>query len=422
MKFVLPFLLSFYSACLLANTVRIYDVDDLVVTATSGISYNLNLDEPSGDATSEGAPATLYLPVQNAGSDEYLLNYRDGGRPLATSTDTTPVNFPLVLTITGSDKYLTAAVKVNSNYYVADRTALLTTRTDSQYTYSVSPNDFCTTFALAGSTNPCSDTTTFTSTMSVYFFVTTTAYAKGDQINSSADTGGVYFSLKLSNRFSSDIIVSTSSVRKGDKRVILNYTASATLSNFSKIKVFQHSALPLSDNLPVGNAGNFGSVLAKDFAGDATSGELTINELTNNVTYDFSVLLVDKYTYATKLSTVFSGTPTAIEELLKKQACYILTAGFGEEHFVTNYFRDYRDSVLAHSWLGKKLIRLYYGSAPKYALVIYQNDTLRAMVRAFAYVIYVLFRFGFALLIIAASCYYLNIFRKNKIFLKRNRL
>lgn len=422
MKFVLPFLLIFFSAGLLANTVRIYDVDDLVVTATSGIAYNLNVEEPSGDATSEGAPATLYLPIANTGSSEYLLNSREGAAPLVSAADTTPVNFPLVLTITGSDKYLTAAVKVNSNYYVADRTTLLSTRTDSQYTYSVSPNDFCTTFALAGSTNPCSDTSTFTSTMSVYFFVTTTAYAKGDQINTTSDTGGVYFSLKLSNRFSSDIIVTPSNVRKGDKRVILNYSASATLSNFSKIKVFQHSSLPLSDNLPVGNAGNFGSVLTKDFAGDATSGELTINELVNNTTYDFSVLLVDKYNYATKLSTAFSGTPTAIEELLKKQACYVLTAGFGEEHFVTNYFRDYRDSVLAHSWLGKKLIRLYYGTAPKFALYIYQHDTLRAAIRGLAYIVYALFRFGFALLVITASCYYLYILRKNKIFLKRNRL
>lgn len=421
MKFVLPFLLLFSSG-LLANTVRIYDVDDLVVTATSGISYNLNVDEPSGDATSEGAPASLYLPMANTGSDEYLLNYREGGRPLVSATDTTPVNFPLVLTISGSDKYLTAAVKVNSNYYVADRTSLLSTRTDSQYTYSVSPNDFCTTFALAGSTNPCSDTSTFTSTMSVYFFVTTTAYAKGDQINTTNDTGGVYFSLKLSNRFSTDLIVSTSNVRKGDKRIILNYSASATLSNFSKIKVFQHTGLPLSDNLPVGNAGNFGSVMAKDFTGDATSGELTINELTNTVTYDFSLLLADKYNYTTKLSTVFTGTPTAIEELLKKQACYILTAGFGEEHYVTNYFRDYRDSVLAKSWLGKKFIRLYYGTAPKFALFIYQHDSLRTAIRGMAYVIYVLFRYGMALLVIGASCYYLNILRKNKIFLKRNRL
>jgi len=423
----LSFLAIFFSVTsVFADTVRIYNVSDFAITGTSGIEYSLNVDEPSGDATSEGAPATVYLPMKNNPSvDNYLLSSREGALAMVSATDTTPINFHLDLSISGASKYLVASVKVNGAYYVADRTALIGTGTYSNYLYAVSPYDLCSTFVPAGSTSPCNDAANFSTTMNVYFFVTATTYAKGDPISAGSDTGGVYYTLKMSNIPPTTTTITTSNVRIGDRRLNVNYSASSTIQNFSKIKIFKHQGLPggTAENAPIGDTVKLvGSLLTNDFTGDANSGELTINELTNGTPYYLSVFFVNKYNFTTPVSLYFQGTPVQIEELLKKQACYILTAGFGEEHYVTNYFRDYRDHVLAQSWLGKKLIRFYYGTAPKVALTIYQHDSLRMMIRGFAYTVYFLFKYGFLILLISGACYFLVILRKNKIFLRKNRL
>jgi len=424
----LSLLAFFFSVSALADTVRIYNVADFTITGTSGIEYELNVDKPSGDATAETAPATVYLPMKNtsiADQDKYLVTSRSGSLTLASGTDTTPINFRLDLSITGSSKYLVAAVKVNGAYYVADRTALINTGTYTNYLYTVSPYDFCSTFVPAGSTSPCNDGANFTTTMNTYFFVTATTYAKGDPISAGSDTGGVYYVLKMSNIPPTTTTMTLSNVRIGDRRLIVNYSASSTIQNFTKIKIFKHDAAPApaADNKPVGDTVNLvGSIMTTDFSGDPNSGELTINELENSTQYYLSLFLVNKYNFTTPVSPFVQGTPVAIEELLKKQACYILTAGFGEEHYVTNYFRDYRDHVLANSWLGRKLIRFYYGTAPKVALTIYQHDSLRMAIRGFAYAVYFLFKFGLLLLLVSFSCYFLNNLRKNKIFLRKNRL
>jgi hypothetical protein len=114
--------------------------------------------------------------------------------------------------------------------------------------------------------------------------------------------------------------------------------------------------------------------------------------LQNGVEATVSVASIDKFGFSTTLSNSLPGTPLEIEPLLKKTACFLLTAGFGEEHYVITYFRNIRDQVLAENWLGRKFIGFYYSTAPKYALIIYKCETLRLIIRGSAYCLYFILR------------------------------
>lgn len=422
-------LLSFHAYS--ADTVRVYNAASFAVNAISGVSYALNVDSISGDATAEAAPATIYLPMKNtsvANYNQYFFYSRSGGVVLDSTTNnsaTMAVKFPLLINVGATAKYIYSAVKVNSAYYVVSKsTSNYTNQTNLNLEFSISPSQFCATYPLGGVTNPCSDTSNFTTSMTTYFFVSSASYANGGVVDvATTETGGVYFALKLSNiiNTSAQLTVAVTNVRNGDRRVILDYAGSTTMNNFLKLKAFVHSTLPPSENFPLGDTLNYlGSIMSKDLS-TTQVGEVTINELVNNLRYDLSLFFVDKYYFTSTLSPHVTAEPLEIQELLKKQACFLLTAGFGEEHYVINFFRNYRDQVLGHSWLGKKFIKVYYRSAPHYAEIIYKSETMRLVIRAMAYILYFLFNYYWLILLFLVSCYFLDI-RKIKMISQRNSL
>lgn len=428
MKFLYTIsLICFSFAAFCADTVRIYDIENLVVSVTSGTSFDLNVEIPSGDSTtdsSESTTARIYVPMKNASADhnKYLYYSRSGATTLSSSVaGTSTINFPLSLTLGTTDKYLYSAVKINSKYYAASRTSSTFRELNNfQYVYSLTPYTFCNTFTISGTgvSNPCSDTSTFASTLTVYFFLSAKSdYALGAEVSPATETGGVYFSVKMSNRIydSSELTLSISNVRKGDKRILADFSSSTTMANFSKVKAFIHSAAPGSDNRPIGDTVNYpgGSIFSDDIATNQ-SGGATINQLTNGQTYFVSLFFVDKYLFTSVLSPDFSETPTQIEELLKKQACYLLTAGFGEEHYIINYFRSFRDRVLAHNWFGQKFIHFYYRTAPSAALYIYQHQTVRLIIRSLAYLTYFVFNYFYLILLLLALAFFPKILAKFK--------
>jgi len=102
MKFLFIFSILFLSLKALgADTVRIYDIANFAVTATSGINFNLIVESPSGDATtdsSESATARVYVPMKNAtiDHDKYLYYSRSGATTLSSSVSgTSTIDFPL---------------------------------------------------------------------------------------------------------------------------------------------------------------------------------------------------------------------------------------------------------------------------------------------------------------------------------------
>ncbi len=429
MKVLISLFIIFASSCVFADdTVRITALTDLVVSGFSGATYNLNVDKPSGDATAESAPARVYVPLTNntpADHDKYFSQYKSGVTALFNSTDVSHViKFPLTTAVTGT-KYLYVAAKLSTGttYKLIKKYTDSTLSGTQEIAYfNVSPSSICAQYTTdCVSISPTIGTNTSKTTFTLYFFISPTVnIALGDTVVPSTSTGGVFFEVVLSNRIylDTDLKVFITNPRKGDKRILMDYTSDNSMLDFKKIVVFNHSSAPGVTNKPIGDAGYAGALISHDYS-TSQSGSIVVNDLTNGTPVTLSVAFMDKFGFLTTLSDDITEQPTEIQELLKKQACFILTAGFGEEHYVTNFFRSYRDRVLANSWIGRKFIKIYYSSAPHYAVIIYNHPLVRLGIRAFAYTLYFLFNFGWTVLVFILTFYYLNILRKNKILMEK---
>jgi hypothetical protein len=446
MRFFLIYLI-FCSFSVFADTVRIYNPTNIIVSGTIvNASFDLISDAPSGDATADTAPAHTYIPIQSgvAGQLDYsTLKLTAGvGSLFNINANNHSLSFPLLLTVGGTAKYLYAAVRggaAGTSYYVSARSgSTYSNITNSQVDMSILPKDICKSVIVNNISNICSaggalDPTSVTGVVfkpMLYFFLTDQVFAvDGSSVIDPANasySGGVFFESQMSNRIfdPTAIIVSFDSLKKGDGRLIGDFSANTTMDTtiFNKVIAYQYveTATPIVTNIAVG-AATAGAIIDRTIS-NSQSGEFTLNQLTNGTAYKLSLAFEDKFLFATALSTSRMETPVQIEELLKKQACYILTAGFGEEHYVTNYFRSYRDHILANSWLGRKFIRLYYGTAPKYAIIIYRHKSIRFLVRAMAYTLYFFFNHTALIAFLSLSCYFLDILRKNKVLFQNNRL
>ena len=98
------------------------------------------------------------------------------------------------------------------------------------------------------------------------------------------------------------------------------------------------------------------------------------------------------------LSASLVGSPQNIETFLEEQSCYLLSAGFQNDHYVLDYFRKFRDEVLMHHPVGQWLVKAYYHTSPKYAHYIYKSHLLSAVVRFLGHIIYFIFKYWFIIL------------------------
>jgi hypothetical protein len=397
--------------------------DHVVNAISAGSTYSLYKDEPSGDGTSESAPMTVYIPTGNTSvtnQNEYFYLYRSGGQtPLdvaSTNRTSNAIIFPLRINTTSTAKYITAAVKVGGTYIVAGQSLTnYSNNTDTDIDFNMSPYEFCSTYPFSsGTNNPCSSSSAYSVDMTVFFYLTSSSIAQGTTFDSSSASTGLYFTLKFSNRIST-VTIAIDTPKVGDRRLTLPYTSSAAFATPRAVLVYDFDgsfpSIP-SAGETVGSQ-TTGGLRSKETA-YAQNGEVVVTDLTNSTKYVLSLTFIDMYGFTSLLAPEVSATPLEIQELLKKQACFLLTAGFGEEHYVISYFRHFRDTVLAESFLGRMFIHNYYKYAPKYALMIYKHDSIRALIRGAAYTLYFIFNYYLAILIvliIGASSIYLY---KNK--------
>ena len=399
------------STQIFAETVRLRTDIDLVVSGTTASGANniaLNVEASSGDATADSAPVTLYIPIENAITQTYLYYFNaTAGFPTSlfnTSVATDVVNIPLRIVSTSTDMYLYAAVKdtTDSNKFKVIKqysTKPFIQNQTVDVAFPLAPNNICKLLI-----NECVYLTENSASATeknflVYFFLSSApSYGVNQDVDISAApfNNGIYFNIFMSNRIynDDDLRITINSGKPGDKRVIINYSSTATLSsNYAKaVKVYKHTSDPSASNMPIGFTGYSGSLLAQDFdyVQDST---ITVNGLSNSEEVILSVVFLDKFNFVTTLSQEVKATPLEIQELLKKNACFLLTAGFGEDHFIIDYFRNFRDQILASTYLGRSFIHVYYELAPKYALMIYQHEGIRLLVRGFAYTLYFIFNF-----------------------------
>lgn len=418
---IILFILAILSTSVLAaDTVRLNPDVDLAVYGVTDTTYLLNSTEPSGDATSESAPATVYVPMQSAvasQADYFLLKGSNNTyNYLFNASDSSDViNFPLYLNVSTTNKYLYAAVKDGTTTYKLARAygPVINNVTNGNYIFPVSPQEICsrlTTDCSTGVFAPASTGSTEKEDIFIYFFLATdTSIATGFDIDPTTYTGGIYFKVLMSNRIYPSLTITVTGARPGDKRAILAYTADSTILKPKSVRVFDSGAAP-SLILPIGQL--TGTLLAKEHEYIQNS-EVTVTDLSNDQNYNLGVMFVDQYNFATRVSATQAVKPQEIEELLKKNACFLLTAGFGEDHYIIDYFRNFRDKILSQSYLGRAFIHTYYELAPKYALMIYHNETIRAVIRGAGYTLYFIFNFYYIILVVAAAAAGAFVFRKH---------
>jgi hypothetical protein len=374
-----------------------------VVNGSTNISFPLNVVESSAGATpTESAPAEIFVPMNGSSSQANYFTVK-GVTTLFSAVGSESINFPLYLNVGATRKYLYVAIKgTTGNYKIAQRQSdSYLSQTNLDVTFPVTSQAICT------QATDCSEFASTSSTEKAYFayfFLSDQpALSVGDDLATPGTTypGGIYFKINMSNRVYtvSQVIPTITEIRAGDKRLVVKYTSTASILKPKSVRVLlRPTPVVVTTQSPIeayynATTGEPTAVLHPTEFAYAYEGEITINNLENSKEQSLSVLFEDQYKFGTVLSLSDSETPQEIQQLLEKNACFLLTAGFGEDHYVIDYFRHFRDTVLASSYLGRSFIHVYYELAPKYALIMYQHEGIRAIIRGFAYTLYFIFNF-----------------------------
>ncbi len=231
-------------------------------------------------------------------------------------------------------------------------------------------------------------------TFTFYVWSTTLDLSANDgatiTVSDSGYTGGIFYQVNISDA----IPVGTqtlSSIEKGDTRLTLNVTGGNSVTNMTTSIAYRSVVFSGVAGGQSAQSANVTNIIQNDTI--VKEGKIDVKNLTNGTTYQLSTALVNKYQFSTTTSNALSEAPLEIEALLKSQACYLVTAGFQRKHYVLDYFRAIRDNYLLKFAPTKKLVDLYYASAPKYAPVIYNSPKLSLVVRSMSYGVYFFLKF-----------------------------
>ena len=282
---------------------------------------------------------------------------------------------------------------------------LVTNNASEPFTFNVSIDD------LLEKANIVDPVAKLEFTVSVFFFLSSEIIAAdAPALPSTYGTKAAYYDFLFSAKVPVNRITLVE-LKKGDGRLKAIFEGGKTITQMSTDLAYKTLAIDLPDGGDHADdtfqdaMGVVGSTVKVEV--DAVKdGYLDIKGLENRTEsepddkYNFSLAMMNKYQFVSLLSNSMAKSPEKIEALLEKQACFIMTAGFGEEHFVIDYFRHIRDEFLLTNILGKKIVGLYYMYSPHYAKMIYQNENARWWVRMISYGAYYLMNyFGFLLLI-----------------------
>lgn len=378
---------SILSLAQAAIPVRYYSDVDFYSTNSGSSFLTLNV-ETAGDGTSSTAPHVAYLPIRDAGGDQDQYFTFAGATtkvPLSNGTTITG-NLRVTLKISnsdGADRFLYVAVQDSGTAYEVASSSLSTIGqvTDQTTITDLNLNNLCD----AGITQlNCTDlnTTTYTKDLMLYFFLSdSSTMIVGDDItvDSSSNTDGVFLKLKISQKINSTATLTLTDLRPGDKQLTAVYTGTS-ISNLKRTVACINGGADTVQNLGC----TFDNALLKDTGSSSLSAEVKIKELTNALTYSVSVGLEDKFQMASRMSNALSATPQEIQALLAKQQCYILSAGFQEEHPVVEHYKHIRDHYLKKFILGRMFISWYYKTAPRYTSYIIKSPKLAYVIRGLA--------------------------------------
>ncbi|MCB9062241.1 MAG: hypothetical protein H6622_12040 [Halobacteriovoraceae bacterium] len=373
--------------------------------------YVDTLSTNSGSSATD--PIVVYVPVtdgtinklnfikadSSAGNDDYdLANISIKLTFLATTENETDDEFTVYGGLYESDTDTSLEIFNYDTTYSTSGT-ISKGLTDRQVSFIFSLQDLCNEHTAS----PCDNLSTdnYATELRAYLYLK----EKGSvTLTDTIGTGGLHFKFVISNINNDGVTTKflNNEAEPGDNRLYTDISSTAEYS------------YPLDTYLLVDSAGS--SISAGTFGATVTSGGTTqvadvlpytpngeiaykyidqANPLVNDTTYCLSLIQVNKFYLSNLVADGICGTPKDIETLLKEKQCYLLTAGFGRDHKVINFFRDFRDNVLLNYSLGKSFVEFYYNTAPNYTSYIHSSPRLSLFIRSFAWIAYYFIKFQY---------------------------
>ncbi len=365
----------------------------------------------SGSGTSKDKPFTVYVPIKGSGNSEYF--YGDALPDISSSANSYNLKIPFTAS-EASNTYLYVAVEYAGSFTVLKRYSenvfSIDSLTDSFeidiYTLCGSDGTLATYCSgLLPTSDPIKQLP-----VNYYFFTSETDISLLTTVSASTYPDGIYIKVNYSNKIysKSSNFLTLSSLGVGDKSLTISYSYSGeTITHSKDVLVFSHLAATPNVSETYGQNVTDGDLLNSNKAsqennGIRESGLIIVFDLENDTSYTFSVAIIDKFGFLTVLSNQETAIPIEIETFIQKNACFLLSAGFKEKHFVLDTYRWIRDSVLLKTTWGRHFVNFYYEKAPYYSYYVYHSKVLGFLVRFLAYM--------FLAILIATSFFLLLLF------------
>ena len=239
------------------------------------------------------------------------------------------------------EKTINVAVKKDDEYIAfkltnssSSLTVSASTEVDIELGFSL--DDLCT--ESAGEYSICLGDATVKEDLNIYFYLSDSA-EEGTEVTTSTD--GLFIELKLSNTLPENNFV-VDRIDSGDGRVFLNVSSGDQISqmgdDFLTTAVFKYNDAIERSAAASSNATFF---LEFEQAEHKDSGEYIINNLENGNAVNLAMAKINKYLFSSNLSNSKVETPQEVEVFLKKSSCFILSAGFGRDHYVVEFLERF---------------------------------------------------------------------------------
>lgn len=236
---------------------------------------------------------------------------------------------------------------------------------------------------------------------------TSTAFVEGDGITDDELSNSVFFNLKFAAREpsvnatinSNDADIPTLSVTRGDEQLRIQYSTGGAAINASEVQSviacnLSVAAAAQSDYNQITNVAPLCTQLQRiEEAVNKSADTVNYTGLTNGVPVDVTICVNNKWNFCSGFTPSVVGTPKALETFIDEQSCYLLSAGFKEDHYVLSFLRAFRDNVLKKSIIGIEIVNFYESTAPLYAMYIAKSTILSAIFRGIGFLAYFMLKF-----------------------------
>lgn len=374
----------------------------------------ITLIDDANHSGSETDPFELFVPVESRGGATSNLDFFSVGcgatRDVLTipniSSDTLANNIPFVsVALTHNEsvqKNVVIAVQTGSNYTVIARSFTnLSTGTAEliQLTFSnicseatcteigtqetVANTMFSESILFAAWVVDTSDTTTIDDT-------TWTTTQLGD-------LNAIFIDIKFSSQVDTTNSPLIEEVAKGDTVLPITFnrgsvnTTAFPLADIHKVLMIEYGtngAQGASTMEAIESTGGLTCNFSIAETDPIEGGTVKLTALENGKDFDVAIAFKNVYGFISLFSPSSVGQTRAIETFLQEQACFLLSAGFQTEHYVIDYFREFRDNVLLNYEWGRIFVDYYYEIAPEYTHYVYNNPVLSFVVKVLGFMAY----------------------------------